>query len=183
MPWRGAENRAKSRSQATFLDTTIPRKLRINPSSSATDHHHPEPSPSPTMEASASASASAPAALLPLLAAPPRFLHLPLRRPSTRRHGCGSGLLLQPPPPPGPGSRAHFKTTCCASSPDQADVLQGGTSLVSVAAFTLLAALQLVWLRWRRATHGDSPEVSLNSEHFVDCCFLRSPRVNDTSSR
>ncbi|KAG2538434.1 hypothetical protein PVAP13_9NG548900 [Panicum virgatum] len=109
--------------------------------------------------ASASASASAPAALLPLLAAPPRFLHLPLRRPSTRRHGCGSGLLLQPPPPPGPGSRAHFKTTCCASSPDQADVLQGGTSLVSVAAFTLRAALQLVWLRWRRATHGDSPEV------------------------
>jgi len=38
-------------------------------------------------------------------------------------------------------------------------VQQGGTSLFSVAAFTLLAALQLVWLRWRRATHGDSPEV------------------------
>ncbi|RLN41866.1 pentatricopeptide repeat-containing protein MRL1, chloroplastic isoform X1 [Panicum miliaceum] len=105
-----------------------------------------------------SASASAPAGLLPLLAAPPRLLHLPLRCPSNRRHGCGSGLLLQPPPP-GPGSRARSRTTCCASNPDQADVLQGGTSLVSVAAFTLLAALQLVWLRWRSAAHGDSPEV------------------------
>ncbi|XP_025793671.1 pentatricopeptide repeat-containing protein MRL1, chloroplastic isoform X3 [Panicum hallii] len=103
----------------------------------------------------ASASASAPAALLPLLAAPPRFLHLPLRRPSTRRHGCGSGLLLQPPPP-GPGSRARSRTTCCALSPDQADVLQGGTSLVSVAALQLV---WLRWLRWRSATHGDSPEV------------------------
>ena len=139
--------------------------------------------PPPRSISSASASASAPAALLPLLAVPPRFLHLPLRRPSTRRHGCGSSLLLQPPPPPGPGSRAHFRTTCCASSSDKADVQQGGTSLFSVAAFTLLAALQLVWLRWRRATHGDSPEVSLNSGHFVGCCFLCSPQVNDTYSR
>ncbi|CAN6324231.1 unnamed protein product [Urochloa humidicola] len=111
------------------------------------------------MEASASASAPA-ALLLPLLAAPPRFLHLPLRRPSARRDGCGSGLLLQPPPL-GPGSRARCscRTTCSASSTDQADVLLGGASLVSVAAFTLLAALQLVWLRWRSAAHGDSPEV------------------------
>ncbi|CAM0150663.1 unnamed protein product [Urochloa decumbens] len=106
----------------------------------------------------ASTSASAPAALLPLLAAPPRFLHLPLRRPAARRDGCGSGLLLQPPPL-GPGSRARCRTTCCTSSANQADVLLGEASLVSVAAFTLLAALQLVWLRWRSAAHGDSPEV------------------------
>ncbi|CAN6311475.1 unnamed protein product [Urochloa humidicola] len=106
----------------------------------------------------ASASASAPAVLLPVLAAPPRFLHLPIRRPAARRHGCGSGLLIQPPLL-GPGSRAGCRTSCCASSADQEDMLLGGASLVSVAAFTLLAALQLVWLRWRTAAHGDSPEV------------------------
>nr|CAB3494899.1 unnamed protein product [Digitaria exilis] len=108
------------------------------------------------------ASASAPAALLPLLAALPRFLHLPLRHPSGRRHGCGSGgggsLLLQPPPLV-PSSRARCRTTCCASCPYQTDVVLGEASLVSVTACTLLAALQLVWLRWRTATHGDSPEV------------------------
>jgi hypothetical protein len=124
--------------------------------------------------------ASAPGALLPLLAAPPRFLNLPLRRLSTRRHGCGSGFLLQPPPL-GPGSRARCRTTCCASGPDYADVLLGGASLCSVAAVTLLAALQLVWLRWRSATHGDSPEVSVNSGHFVDiAAFLRSPWLSVT---
>ncbi|XP_066385047.1 uncharacterized protein [Miscanthus floridulus] len=89
------------------------------------------------MEASAASYASAPAALLPLLAAPPRFLHLPLRRPSGRRHGFviwgGGGLLLQPPLL-GPGSRARCRTTCCASSPEQAEVLLGGASLVSLAA-------------------------------------------------
>ncbi|OEL25926.1 Pentatricopeptide repeat-containing protein MRL1, chloroplastic [Dichanthelium oligosanthes] len=106
----------------------------------------------------ASASASAPAVLLPLLAAPPRFLHLSLRRHSTRRHGCGSGLLVQPPLL-GTCSRARCRTTCCASNPDQADVLLAGASLVSVAAFTLLAALQLVWLRRRSAMHRNSPEV------------------------
>ncbi|XP_066386259.1 LOW QUALITY PROTEIN: pentatricopeptide repeat-containing protein MRL1, chloroplastic-like [Miscanthus floridulus] len=113
------------------------------------------------MEASASY-ASAPAALLPLLAAPPRFLHLPLRRPSGHRHGFaiwGGGCLLLQPPLLGPGSRARCRTTCCASSPEQAEVLLGGASLVSLAAVALLTALQLIWLRWRSARHGDFPEV------------------------
>jgi hypothetical protein len=131
-------------------------------------HHHPKPHSlghsSPAMEASASSYASAPAALLPLLAAPPRFLHLPLRRPSGRRHGFaiwgGGGLLLQPPLL-GPGSRARCRTTCCASSPEQEEVLLGGASLVSLAAVALLSALQLIWLRWRSARHWDFPEVSL----------------------
>uniref|UniRef100_C6JRV6 Pentacotripeptide-repeat region of PRORP domain-containing protein n=1 Tax=Sorghum bicolor TaxID=4558 RepID=C6JRV6_SORBI len=114
------------------------------------------------MEASSSSYASAPAALLPLLAAPPRFLHLPLRRPSARRNGFaiwgGGGLLLQPPLL-GPGSRARCRTTCCASSPEQAEVLLGGASLVSLAAVALLTTLQLIWLRWRSARQGDFPEI------------------------
>ncbi|WVZ58406.1 hypothetical protein U9M48_008682 [Paspalum notatum var. saurae] len=111
-----------------------------------------------------SASTSAPAALLLLLAAPPRMLHLPLCRRSARRHGCGNGgggaFLLQPPP--GPVSRARGRTTCCALSSDQADVVLGGASLFSAAAVALLgflAGCQLFWLRLRSGRPLESPEV------------------------
>ncbi|KAJ1256307.1 hypothetical protein BS78_K049600 [Paspalum vaginatum] len=110
-----------------------------------------------------SASTSAPAALLPLLAAPPRILHLPLCRRSARRHGCGNGggggFLLQPLPPPGPVSRARSRTTCCALSSDQADVVLGGASLFSAATVALLAGLQFLWLRWRSARPLESTEI------------------------
>lgn len=139
-----------------YITISLALIIILNLTRSATPH--------PAMEASASSYASAPAALLPLLAAPPRFLHLPLRRPSARRHGFasggGRGLLFQPPLL-GPGSRARCRTTCCASSPEQAEVLLGGASLVCLAAVALLTALQLIWLRWRSARHGDFPEVNL----------------------
>ncbi|ONM00938.1 Pentatricopeptide repeat-containing protein MRL1 chloroplastic [Zea mays] len=131
------------------------------------------------MEASASSYASAPAALLPLLAAPLRFLHLPLRRPSARRHGFaiggGGGLLLQPPLL-GSGSRARCRTTCCVSSPEQAEVLLGGASFVSLAAVALLTALQLIWLRWRSARHGDFPEV-LHEHGIIIVKTLRTSKA------
>ncbi|TVU31282.1 hypothetical protein EJB05_22963, partial [Eragrostis curvula] len=119
------------------------------------------------MEASAPASAT-PHALLPLLASPPRFLHLP-PRPSARRHGrSGSGgcLLLRPPPrrrqEPG-GARTRRVLTCCCSLTNggAADVLFGGGSLVATAAF--LAALQVLWLRWG----GDSSEVHLEDDKTI----------------
>lgn len=133
--------------------------------------------PPPAMEASASAYASAPARLLPLLASPPRFLHLSLRRPSARRHGYasgggGGGCLLVEPPPLGPGSRARCRTTCCASSPEQANVLLGVASLDCLLAVTLLTALQLMWLRWHIARHGDFPEVRFRA------CSRASPDIS-----
>ncbi|XP_062205447.1 pentatricopeptide repeat-containing protein MRL1, chloroplastic-like isoform X2 [Phragmites australis] len=113
--------------------------------------------------------ASAPAALLPLLASPTRFLHLPLRS-SARRHGRGSGggLLLGLSSPlrrQDPGSRSRRRTTCFSSSGGPTDVLLGGGSLVAAAA--LLAALQVVRLQWRGAGHGDSPEVLCEDDKSI----------------
>ncbi|XP_044394110.1 pentatricopeptide repeat-containing protein MRL1, chloroplastic isoform X2 [Triticum aestivum] len=104
-----------------------------------------------------SASASTPQALT-LLTCPPCFLSL---YPSARRHGRagGGGLLLRPPPRRRLelGYRARRPVACSlsGSSSTALDVLGG--SVVAVAA--LLAALQLVWLRWRGAMHRESPEV------------------------
>ncbi|KAF6983152.1 hypothetical protein CFC21_001420 [Triticum aestivum] len=104
-----------------------------------------------------SASASTPQALT-LLTSPPCFLSL---YPSARRHGRagGGGLLLRPPPQRRLelGYRARRPVACSlsGSSSTALDVLGGSV----VAAAALLAALQLVWLRWRGAMHRESPEV------------------------
>uniref|UniRef100_A0A8R7P070 PROP1-like PPR domain-containing protein n=1 Tax=Triticum urartu TaxID=4572 RepID=A0A8R7P070_TRIUA len=104
-----------------------------------------------------SASASTPQALT-LLTPPPCFLSL---YPSARRHGRagGGGLLLRPPPQRRLelGYRARRPVACSlsGSSSTALDVLGGSV----VAAAALLAALQLVWLRWRGAMHRESPEV------------------------
>uniref|UniRef100_A0A452Y7J5 PROP1-like PPR domain-containing protein n=1 Tax=Aegilops tauschii subsp. strangulata TaxID=200361 RepID=A0A452Y7J5_AEGTS len=104
-----------------------------------------------------SASASTPQALT-LLTCPPCFLSL---YPSARRHGRagGGGLLLRPPPQRRLelGYRARRPVACSlsGSSSTALDVLGGSV----VAAAALLAALQLVWLRWRGAMHRESPEV------------------------
>ncbi|VAH03502.1 unnamed protein product [Triticum turgidum subsp. durum] len=104
-----------------------------------------------------SASASTPQALT-LLTSPPCFLSL---YPSARRHGRagGGGLLLRPPPQRRLELRyrARRPVACSlsGSSSTALDVLGGSV----VAAAALLAALQLVWLRWRGAMHRESPEV------------------------
>ncbi|XP_044968593.1 pentatricopeptide repeat-containing protein MRL1, chloroplastic isoform X1 [Hordeum vulgare subsp. vulgare] len=104
-----------------------------------------------------SASASTPQALT-LLTCPPCF---PSLHPSARRHGRagGGGLLLRPPPQRRfeLGYRARRPVGCSlsGSSSTSLDVLGGSV----VAAAALLAALQLVWLRWRGAMHRESPEV------------------------
>ncbi|KAL6622953.1 hypothetical protein ACP70R_032832 [Stipagrostis hirtigluma subsp. patula] len=119
------------------------------------------------MEASAPVSTSA-AAILPLYASPARFLHLPLR-PSARRQGrsgggSGGGLLLRAPPLRRLDRSVLRPTSCCCLLRGGSEnMLLGFDSLVAIAA--LLAALQLVWLRWRGAVHGGSTSTKVLHEN------------------
>uniref|UniRef100_A0ACD5TPR5 Uncharacterized protein n=1 Tax=Avena sativa TaxID=4498 RepID=A0ACD5TPR5_AVESA len=100
------------------------------------------------MEVSASSMPKA----LSLITSSPRLLSL---HPSARRHGRGGGggLLLRPPP------RRRLELEYCGHRPLGCSL--SGSSLAAVdvlggsvvAAAALLAALQLVWLRWRGARH------------------------------
>ncbi|CAM0957125.1 unnamed protein product [Alopecurus aequalis] len=102
------------------------------------------------MEVSASSMPQA----LSLIASSPRPLSL---HPSARRHGRGGGggLLLRPPPRRrlelGYRARRRLECSLSGSSAAAVDVLGGSV----VAAAALLAALQLVWLRWRDARHRE----------------------------
>jgi hypothetical protein len=88
---------------------------------------------------------------LSLLTSSTRLLSL---YPSARRHGRG-GLLLRPPPRRRleQGYRARRPLGCSLSGSSSAAVDVLGGSVVTAAA--LLAALQLVWLRWRGARHRE----------------------------
>ncbi|GJN20376.1 hypothetical protein PR202_gb07746 [Eleusine coracana subsp. coracana] len=100
------------------------------------------------MEAAAAPGTAASHALLPLLASPPRFLHLP-PRPSGGRHGrSGDGGGLQLRQRQESGDRTRRAATCCCymSGGGMAGDLVGGGPLVAAA--VLLAALQVLWLRW-----------------------------------
>ncbi|KAL5225491.1 hypothetical protein ABZP36_012130 [Zizania latifolia] len=124
--------------------------------------------------------ASATPHALTLLTSCPRFLHLPLCSPA-RCHGAvgGGGLLLRPLPRrrADPGRRARRPPSCllgCSVTDIAAGVVGG--SVVTAAA--LLATLQLVWLRWRGATLGNSPEVL----HEHDKCIVNKALSTPTES-
>ncbi|KAG8095408.1 hypothetical protein GUJ93_ZPchr0012g22106 [Zizania palustris] len=125
--------------------------------------------------------ASATPHALTLLTSCPRFLHLPLCSPA-RRHGAvgGGGLLLRPLPRrrADPGRRANRPPSCLLGGGSVTDIAAGVLGGSVVAAAALLATLPLVWLRWRGATLGNSPEVL----HEHDKCIVNKALSTPTES-